>query len=204
MTDQHHTIGDPAELAALYLAGALPDAERTAFEAHLAQGCAACDRALRELDGVFAALASSIEPVTPSAAARITALARANECLGPLNQQQLQGIKSLVAEVEKNLLEILDDAQGWKPFALDGIVFQRLSLDKNDRRLTALVHMQPGARLPAHAHSAGEQCVVLHGELSIGDRSLSAGEYRYWEPGEEQPEQIAEQACLLLVSSPLD
>jgi anti-sigma factor ChrR (cupin superfamily) len=58
--------------------------------------------------------------------------------------------------------------------------------------------------LPAHTHAEGEQCVVLHGELSIGEERLSAGEYRYWKPGESQPRQTAEHGCLLLISSPLD
>ena len=36
------TLGDPAELAALYAAGAMPSAELARFEEHLETGCATC------------------------------------------------------------------------------------------------------------------------------------------------------------------
>ncbi|HEY4308662.1 MAG TPA: cupin domain-containing protein [Pirellulales bacterium] len=205
MTSQGHSIDDSAELATLYLAGAMTDEERAAFEAHLAEGCPQCDQEMLALDPLFAALGAADEPVVPSAAARIAALARANESLGELSPQQVAGVAALVAEVEKSLPEVLDAARNWRPVAeLEGIVLQRLGYDRDDRRITALVHMTPGSVLPAHTHAEGEQCVVLHGELSIGEERLSAGEYRYWKPGESQPQQVAEHGCLLLISSPLD
>lgn len=204
MTAEEHKIGDSAELAALYLAGAMSDDERAAFEAHLTAGCAACDREMLALDAVFAALADASQAVAPSAAARIAALARANESLGELSPPQVEGVRALAAEVQKNLPELMEAAQGWRRVELEGVALRRLGYDKAARRITALVRMAPGSSLPAHAHAEGEQCVVLHGELSIGARALHAGEYRYWKPGEPQPRQSTEQGCLLLINSPLD
>ena len=111
---------------------------------------------------------------------------------------------ALAAEVEKNLPELLQAAQKWRPISIEGVVLQRLGFDPDQRRITALVHMAPGSSLPAHTHDEGEQCVVLHGELAIGDRRLAPGQYRYWKPGETQPQQTTEHGCVLLVSSPLD
>jgi anti-sigma factor ChrR (cupin superfamily) len=201
---EEHTIGDSAELAALYLAGAMSDDERAAFEAHLVAGCAACDREMLALDSVFAALGEATDAVAPSATARIAALARANESLGELSPEQVAGVRALAAEVDKSLPELMEASQEWRRLELDGIALQRLGHDRAAKRITALVRMAPGSSLPGHAHDEGEQCVVLHGELSIGDRVLRAGDYRYWKPGEAQPRQTTALGCLLLVNSPLD
>jgi len=199
-----HKIGDPAELAALYLIGGLDADERSAFEAHLAEGCAECDRELLALDSVCASLAGAVDPVTPSKLARIAILARATESLGELSPQQAEGVAKLVAAVDESLAEVLQAAREWEPTTVKGTYLQRLDLEADDRRLRALVRMEPGVRFPAHTHDEAEQCVVLYGDLSFGDLRLTAGEYRYWKPGEPQPVQTTEQGCLLLVSSPLD
>ena len=78
------------------------------------------------------------------------------------------------------------------------------ALNGEENHVTALVRLTPGTNFPPHQHDQGEQCVVLYGELAIGERSLPPGEYRYWKPGEPQPAQSTEDGCLLLVSSPLD
>ena len=204
MSHTEHIMGDPAELAALYLSGAMPDAERRAFEAHLAGGCAECDAQLRSLDDIAAALASAVEPVTPCGMTRIATLARANESLGELSPQQVDGVSALVAAVDDSLDEILQAARSWEQLSAKGIFLHRLEVDQKQQRVVALVRMEPGARFPPHSHDEAEQCVVLHGDLRLGQRRMVAGEYRYWRPGEPQPAQTTEEGCLLLVSSPLD
>jgi putative transcriptional regulator len=199
-----HNIGDPAELAALYLAGGLDADERDAFEAHLAEGCAACDRELLALDSVCASLAGAVEPVMPSNLARIAVLARAAESLGELSPQQADGVAALVSAIGESVTEILEAARTWAPTVVEGTFLHRLDLEADDRRLRALVRMEPGVRFPAHTHNEAEQCIVLYGDLSFGEERFTAGEYRYWKPGEPQPVQTTEQGCLLLVSSPLD
>src|SRR5262245_21698853 len=63
--NQEHVLGDPAELAALYLTGALTFAERAGFEAHVEAGCEVCDVELRRLDRTTAALLTALEPLPP-------------------------------------------------------------------------------------------------------------------------------------------
>jgi hypothetical protein len=58
-----HAAGEPAELAALYAAGALAPKAGAALEAHLAGGCAACRAELEKFAPVVAALAAAIQPV---------------------------------------------------------------------------------------------------------------------------------------------
>ena len=58
------------ELAVLYALRALDTPERESFEAHLAAGCAACQKSLREARGVSDELAPSIDPVDPPSRVR--------------------------------------------------------------------------------------------------------------------------------------
>ncbi|CAN5686928.1 hypothetical protein BH11PSE7_BH11PSE7_35750 [soil metagenome] len=65
--------------------------------------------------------------------------------------------------------------QGWEPF-LDGIRCK--VLHEANGVLSYLLDLAPGAVLPAHRHPQDEECLVLEGDLQIGDAlSLSAGGY---------------------------
>lgn len=68
------------ELAALYGVGALPELERARFEAHLAQGCPACEAELAALRPAFDALADAVEPLEtrPQLRQRVLALSEPN------------------------------------------------------------------------------------------------------------------------------
>ena len=64
---REHVLGDPAELAALYLAGALAEADRAGFEAHLAVGCPLCSRECASLDAAVVQLAGGLPASSPPA-----------------------------------------------------------------------------------------------------------------------------------------
>ncbi|MGL4231354.1 MAG: cupin domain-containing protein [Casimicrobium sp.] len=57
----------------------------------------------------------------------------------------------------------------WQTF-LDKIEFKLLN--HVDGVASYLLRMQPGAVLPAHRHPIDEECVVLEGELRIGDQLI--------------------------------
>lgn len=59
-----------------------------------------------------------------------------------------------------------DDGGGWQPF-LKGIEFK--ALGEEGPVLSYLLRLAPGAIIPAHRHPLDEECVVLRGELRIGD-----------------------------------
>lgn len=63
-----HSIGDPQELATLYVAGALTADEAAAFERHLHEGCPRCRVELHQLDAVVDDLCTSTALVTVDAA----------------------------------------------------------------------------------------------------------------------------------------
>jgi hypothetical protein len=86
-----------------------------------------------------------------------------------------------ISRVRSQLLaEIADDSvdahttvhaheNTWQPF-LDRIEFKLLN--HVDGVASYLLRLQPGAVLPAHRHPIDEECIVIEGELRIGERLL--------------------------------
>ena len=74
--NETHPLGEPAELAALYMAGALPQDELAAFEAHLGEGCEVCQAELDQASQVAVSLWRAVRPVLPDARIRDALLAR--------------------------------------------------------------------------------------------------------------------------------
>jgi len=95
-----HSIGDPEELAALYVSGAMSVDEHAAFDAHLMQGCAPCREELEALEVATAALASLAPNLEPPPGVRAALLARvsaAEQHAGPhvdFDEQVVQRVVS--------------------------------------------------------------------------------------------------------------
>jgi anti-sigma factor ChrR (cupin superfamily) len=58
-----------------------------------------------------------------------------------------------------------------------------LATDSESHRTSMLVRLEPGAEYPRHTHADVEELHLLSGELWIGDRRLSPGDYNRAEPG---------------------
>jgi len=69
----------------------------------------------------------------------------------------------------------------WQPMRWPGVEMKILLEDKATGLLTALVRMQPGARLPLHEHTDIEQTYVLEGSLADDEGEVLAGDY-VWRP----------------------
>jgi anti-sigma factor ChrR (cupin superfamily) len=46
-----------------------------------------------------------------------------------------------------------------------------------------LLRLAPGCQLPAHDHRAIEECLLLEGDMIIGDRQYAIGDYHAALPG---------------------
>jgi quercetin dioxygenase-like cupin family protein len=63
-----------------------------------------------------------------------------------------------------------------------------------------LVRLEPGARAPAHDHPAGEECVVLEGEVRyIGGSTLRAGDYEVAHKGAHHTELVSDTGALVFL-----
>jgi quercetin dioxygenase-like cupin family protein len=63
-----------------------------------------------------------------------------------------------------------------------------------------LVRLEPGARAPAHDHPAGEECIVLEGEVRyLGGSTLRAGDYEVAHKGAHHTELVSDTGALVFL-----
>ena len=203
MNNEVPFLGEPAETAALYLAGALPAPERAALEAYLAAGGRAYDNALCELGGAAAALGRLFPPAAPNPALR-DALRRR---IAPASHDKGTPLRRLIQDrgmedVAGPVLRREGDG-GWEDTAVPGVRLRVLATDATAGRFTAMVRMAPGATYPAHRHGGPEECFVLEGDLGYGAHVMRAGDYEWLPAGSDHAPQTTADGCLLLIHSSL-
>lgn len=188
-----HPIGNPEERAALFVAGGLVGEELRAYEEHLQMGCGACARELSAWNTVIPALESLRATRVPSVQLKHRVLAAVDALLEPANAQKA---------LDQLLIRRTDEGE-WKELGYPGITMRMLHVDKQRGCYTALVRMAEGATFPPHRHLGAEECLVLQGDLKVGDDILKAGDYLRSPPSYLQPEQSSPSGCLLMLMSPV-
>jgi anti-sigma factor ChrR (cupin superfamily) len=103
----------------------------------------------------------------------------------------------------RDLLIIRGDDGAWEETGVAGVRVRRLLVDPARNQFTALVRMDAGTSYPRHVHNGPEECLVLEGDIRMGDAVLHAGDYQYAPPDTLHGEQSTENGCLLLISSSL-
>jgi anti-sigma factor ChrR (cupin superfamily) len=73
------------------------------------------------------------------------------------------------------------ESMPWEKTAYPGIVQKTLLVDKASGLITALMKMDPGARLPDHEHVLIEQTWVLEGTLHCPEGECHPGQF-VWRP----------------------
>jgi anti-sigma factor ChrR (cupin superfamily) len=115
-------------------------------------------------DALAAALGQALAPITPEGKRADALRARVLA-----HTQQPQG--------DAHGLVTVQAAEGqWRWFA-PGITIKELYVDEAAHTRSFLLKLDPGARLPPHEHRTDEECIVLEGELSLGDLTVGAGGY---------------------------
>ncbi len=167
--------------AAEYVLGTLDAESRRRFARDLAR-----DPLLQEItegwERRLGPLAEAVEPVAPPAAlwGRIDAV---------LNQPPKAAPFGTTVRA--------DEGQ-WKRLA-KGVEKKLLLRDREAGIESYLLRMAPGSRLPAHRHRITEECLVLEGELSIGEFSFAAGDFHAVAPGERHPEIFSAAGALVYI-----
>jgi quercetin dioxygenase-like cupin family protein len=63
----------------------------------------------------------------------------------------------------------------WRAIA-PGVTIKLLRRNTSTDNMTAFIRMQPGASVEAHPHPQSEECLILEGEIFIGEHRLCAGD----------------------------
>lgn len=75
-------------------------------------------------------------------------------------------------------LIIVRQSEGeWQPL-LRGVTKKSLFVNRPEAVETFLLRLEPGASLPAHGHRSTEECLVLEGEISIGEDRFGVGDFQ--------------------------
>jgi anti-sigma factor ChrR (cupin superfamily) len=169
---------DYLELVFLHALRALPLAELSVVEAHLAI-CAECRQemeALRPIVGAFVSWPTDVLRPSASLWDRLTERIAAETGQTPLLPPPR------AAEPE------------WED-AAPGLAYKVLALDPEQERVTLLVRLAPGGVYPAHTHADVDALYLLHGELWIDDKKLYPGDYNRGEPGARDQRVWSETGC---------
>lgn len=78
------------------------------------------------------------------------------------------------ASKHAGLTTVLEDKEGWTKL---GPLVEMKLLRSDEESRSYLLKMHPGAVLPSHQHTLDEECLMLEGEVWIGDMHLGAGDY---------------------------
>jgi len=179
----HSTLNaELRELATEYVMGTLSEEGLASYEDHLSE-CSTCQTEIAEVRRVT----SMLEPAEREGKAKPQLWERIQERI------RKPAIAFLYAE-----------AESWTTLG-PGIEVRTLSVDKEHDRITYLARLAAGAKYPPHPHSGPEECLVMSGDLMVGDVRMTAGDFQRIPAGVEHPLQSTENGCeILLVSAVRD
>ncbi len=94
----------------------------------------------------------------------------------PERARHLRGrlLRQARASKQAGLTTVLKDKEGWT--RLGPLVEMKLLRSDKESR-SYLLKLHPGAMLPPHQHTLEEECLMLEGEVWIGNIHLRAGDY---------------------------
>lgn len=119
----------------------------------------------------FAALARAVPSVAPPASLRDRVLAR---------------LRDEAAQAPRDLLTLRAGARDWQRVT-PRVELRVLFVDPVARTRSLLARLAPGGEIPPHAHGVAEECLVLEGDLRIGDLELGPGDYHLAPVGTRHP-----------------
>ncbi len=192
----------PGDTAALYCAGALPDAEARSFEGRLAAGCPLCTSEYQACIAGAKALFDEITPVAPSPSVRDALLKRIDrEHAAERERLEAQEAGNPATRAIPGVVVHRNHAFNWEPYGVPGIELCKLFEDKTRNLLTILIRMRAGAVAPVHPHGVDEECYVIEGDLHTFGTILRAGDYVRAPAGSEHTPSYTVGGCLLLVTT---
>jgi anti-sigma factor ChrR (cupin superfamily) len=198
------------ESLALHALGSLSTTEIPGLIEHLATGCPACNVERARLEETLAIMdvceAQDAATVpTPSASLRARLMQSVAASAPRQVDRNWQHWKAAPGQsFGKGLFTVHAGAQGFERTHFEGIEVKPLYVDAATRRVTMLVRMAPGTSYPAHRHATSEECFVVSGEIKVGDRTLSAGDYQVAAQGSLHGVQSTEKGCVLFIVSSQD
>ncbi len=103
-------------------------------------------------------------------------LAMSEDTKSRLKHSVLERIKKNTTSTDTNYLTIRNTEGKWREIA-PGVSCKNLHLDTASEKRSFLLKIEPGCEVPGHKHQDDELCVVLEGEVSLGEIHLNTGDF---------------------------
>lgn len=159
-TDTPEQTASWDDLAAEYALGTLSPTERARFE-----GAMRADASLGALVEKWASRLAPLTDPTAEIAPPAELFARIEAAM-----DETPGVSAGTA------MTVRQDEGEWVNYR-PGVRKKRLYYDAVGRSEAFLLDMDPGAELPPHSHADTEDCLVISGDVRIGDLVLHAGDF---------------------------
>lgn len=82
-----------------------------------------------------------------------------------------------------------------------GVTRKVLREDPGAGRMSCLIRMLPGTVIPNHGHSQVEECLVLEGDVLVGEQHMGVGDWHIALPGSTHRDFRTISGCLLFIQS---
>lgn len=137
--------------------------------------------------------ADILEALLLDAPAQLPAPGRADA----LKARVLERVRGSVRGAD-GTLTVFGDAGEWAALA-PHVHMKTLHSDTGGRSF--LLRLEPGAVLPNHAHDRDEECMVVEGEIFLGELRIRAGDYHLAPGGSVHPDITSPGGALLFIRS---
>ncbi|MBM3646715.1 MAG: hypothetical protein FJX11_02880 [Alphaproteobacteria bacterium] len=85
-----------------------------------------------------------------------------------------------------------------------GAATKKLFVDRTAGRWSFLLRLAPGAVVPRHVHKGFEECMVVSGDMALGDTVFFAGDYHLARPDTTHPPLTSRGGGLVFIRAPID
>lgn len=92
-------------------------------------------------------------------------------------------------------------AEGWEPLR-PGVRLKPLF--GVGERVSMLARLDKGASVPTHVHTCAEECMMVQGDLFLGDNLLLEGEYQWAPAGTDHQMLHSDVGCVLFIHGAVD
>jgi quercetin dioxygenase-like cupin family protein len=101
-------------------------------------------------------------------------------------------------EATRDTLTVRADEGVWEASS-PGVSRKLLHVDASAGWQAFLVRVEPGARVPPHAHAILEECLVLEGEFEVGAETVRKGDLHLAFAGHDHREIVSPTGALLYI-----
>jgi anti-sigma factor ChrR (cupin superfamily) len=181
------------EQASLYALGALPGAEREAFERELRTNAELRELVLG-LQRTTGLLAMTVPQLSPPKELRGKVLGQ----IESMAAQQKTENKPPSSIPTGFRFHHANEQEGWKALPVPGAWIKLLSIERERGYAVLLGKLDPGVRYPAHVNAGPEDFCILTGDLYIGDRRLGPGDFHHADAGSHHEVNYSVEGCTLM------